>query len=352
MKDALTNLKAALPSLKTEGSSELLANIENLLKQLEETKYSCLGCEHCYPAVVTNIFNQAFPEIAQVPSSTCSFEVREQTWPPVIGEYFVLCDDANCSVAVSTLASVELAEALARMKPKGLCIIGKTETENIGIDKVIKNIITNPAIRFLIVSGREPEGHKSGKTLVALWEKGVDESMRVVGSPSINPVLKNVTLEEVETFRKQVKILDMIGCEDLAQIASKIVGLSRRIKKPCSCKECAAKEAKPIQVSSAPVVVANKELKAEMDKAGYFVIIPQLSNKTIVAEHYSYENKLLRAIEGKDAQSIYSTIIQNGWVTQLSHAAYLGKELGQAEFSLKFGSKYTQDLGAGFLHPK
>ncbi len=144
----------------------------------------------------------------------------------------------------------------------------------------------------------------------------------------------------------------MIGCEDSAQIASKIVSLSRRIKKPCSCKECAAKEVEPIQVSSAPVVLANKELKAEMDKAGYFVIIPQLNKKTVVAEHYSYGNKLLRAIEGKDAQSIYSTIIQNGWVTQLSHAAYLGKELAKAEFSLKFGSKYTQDLGASFQHPK
>jgi tetrahydromethanopterin S-methyltransferase subunit A len=80
-----------------------------------------------------------------------------------------------------------------------------------------------------------------------------------------------------------------------------------------------------------------------MDKAGYFVIIPQPEKRVIIVEHYSYDNKLLRIIEGKDARSIYHTIIENGWVTELSHAAYLGKELAKAELSLKLGFKYVQD---------
>jgi tetrahydromethanopterin S-methyltransferase subunit A len=48
-------------------------------------------------------------------------------------------------------------------------------------------------------------------------------------------------------------------------------------------------------------------------------------------------------IEGQDARSIYWTIVKNGWVTQLSHAAYLGKELAKAELSIKMGFKYVQD---------
>ena len=352
MKQALENLRQALPSLKTKSSENLLAVIESLLKQLDETKYSCLGCEHCYPAVVTNVFNQAFPEIAQVPASTCSFEVREQLWPPVVGEYFVLCNDPDCSVAVSTLASVELAEALACIKPKGLCIVAKTETEKIGIDKIIKNTITNPSIHFLIVAGKDPEGHLSGKTLVTLWENGVDQNMRVKASPSSHPILKNVTLEEVEAFRKQIKILDMIGCEDPAKISKRIESLSRKVKKPCSCKECNILEARPAQISSSPIIVAKKEIKSNLDKEGYFVIAPQPDKKIIIAEHYSLGNKLLRTLKGEDAESIYSTIIQNGWVSQLSHAAYLGKELAKAELSIKNRFKYTQDLDANFQHPK
>ena len=81
----------------------------------------------------------------------------------------------------------------------------------------------------------------------------------------------------------------------------------------------------------------------EMYPAGYFVIIPQPVKRLIIVEHYSYENKLLRTIEGTHASEIYRTIIANGWVTHLSHAAYLGKELERAELSLKLGFKYVQD---------
>ncbi|MCL5949888.1 MAG: hypothetical protein M1490_05365 [Candidatus Bathyarchaeota archaeon] len=338
MKEALENLRLALPSIQSDTSADLLTRIENWLKEVEQTKYSCLGCEHCFPAEATNLFNEAFPETANLPSSSCNFEIKENVWPPVPGEYNVIYDNADCSVSVSTLASEDLVENLARLKPKGLCIVGKTETENIGIDKVIKNTITNPAIRFLILAGADPQGHQSGKTLLALSKNGVDENMRVIKSPAIKPILKNVTLEEVETFRQQITLVDMIGCEDPAKIAEKINSISLTSN---SCKECLP----PTKIASAmtvPVIFAEKCSKVEVDKAGYFVIIPQQPDR-ITVEHYSYDNKLLRYIEGKDAETLYSTIVCNGWVTQLSHAAYVGMELEKAEMSLKLGFRYVQD---------
>lgn len=60
-------------------------------------------------------------------------------------------------------------------------------------------------------------------------------------------------------------------------------------------------------------------------------------------EQYSYDNSHLRTIEGKDARSIYLTVIQNGWISELTHAAYLGKELEKAELSMKLGFRYVQD---------
>lgn len=92
-----------------------------------------------------------------------------------------------------------------------------------------------------------------------------------------------------------------------------------------------------------PIIQAKESIKAELDKVGYFVIIPQREKGILTGEHYSYDNKLLRVIEGRDARSIYWTLIENGWVTQLSHAAYLGKELAKAELSIKLGFKYVQD---------
>ena len=80
-----------------------------------------------------------------------------------------------------------------------------------------------------------------------------------------------------------------------------------------------------------------------MDKAGYFVIVPLTDKGVVNVEHYAYDNSLLRVIEGATARAIYFTIINSGWVTELSHAAYLGKELAKAELSLQNGFKYIQD---------
>ncbi len=80
-----------------------------------------------------------------------------------------------------------------------------------------------------------------------------------------------------------------------------------------------------------------------MDKAGYFVILPLIERGIINVEHYAYDNTLVRVIEGTTARALYTTIIADGWVTELSHAAYLGKELAKAEWSLQHGVKYVQD---------
>lgn len=345
MKETLENLLPFLSSSDLEESYSLIQDVEAWLKEMERVKYACLGCDYCFPAVATNILASEFPS-AELSSLSFNFEVREQTWPPVPGEYFTLCKGPTCPVAVSTLASINLTETLAHIKPKGLCIVGKTETENIGIDKVIKNTITNPAIRFLIVAGQDPQGHHSGKTLLTLSEKGVNENMKVVESPGKRPVLKNVSLSEVESFRRQVRVIDMIGCEDTKMIINKIDELSEKAISTCECKE-RSEPISSVRISSVPEISAASPKKLKMDKAGYFVVIPSLEKKIIVAEHYAYDNKLLHTIEGKDAPSIYSTIVENGWITELSHAAYLGRELAKAELSLKYGFKYIQDKAPG-----
>jgi tetrahydromethanopterin S-methyltransferase subunit A len=346
MREALENLLVSLPSIKSGESSVLIQEVETWLKKTEPIKYACLGCEHCFPAVAMNIFMSAFPSAGLSSLILCDFEVKEDKWPPVAGEYFAFCKGVTCPVAVSTLASIELAETLANIKPDGLCIVGKTETENIGIEKIIKNTITNPTIRFLIVSGKDPQGHHSGKTLIALSENGVDDNMKVIGSPGKRPILKNVSFSEVETFRKQIQVINMIGCEDTKKIIDKIEELSKEATSTCECEKCSVPMS-AVKIPSIPKILASEPKKFKMDKAGYFVIIPLFEKKIIVVEHYSYDDKLLHIIEGKDATSIYSTIIENGWITELSHAAYLGRELAKAELSMEYGFKYIQDKAPG-----
>ncbi len=343
MKETLEQLGTALPSLNTGSVGALANDLGKWQQQMKPIKYACLGCAHCYPAVAMNVLHKEFPETEKIASLSCEFEVRPNTWPPVPGEYFEWCEGDSCPVAVSTLASSELADTLAQRRPRQLCIVGKTETENIGIDKLIKNTITNRTIRYLVVAGRDPKGHDSGKTLLALASNGVDDSMRVIGSSGRRPVLRNVTRDEVEAFRRQVEVVDMIGCDDIDLVINRIKDLPVAKPSPCGCSGEAEPVILPAAISKALIVHAQQPTRVEMDKAGYFVIIPRAEKGDIVVEHYSYDNKMLRTIEGRDARSIYSTIVQNGWVSQLSHAAYLGKELTRAELSLKHGFKFVQD---------
>jgi tetrahydromethanopterin S-methyltransferase subunit A len=179
MDSTLKHLAALLPHVGTEEAFGLAASVAASRKNMRPMQYACLGCAYCYPAVAQNAFAQAFPALSHAADVDCAFPVRDAGWPLVVGEYFVL--DKDGTVAVSTLASIPLAEALAQRNPRGLAIVGKTETENIGLDKVIKNIVTSPSLRYLIVAGRDPSGHLPGRTLVALAHHGVDAQGRVIG---------------------------------------------------------------------------------------------------------------------------------------------------------------------------
>lgn len=93
-----------------------------------------------------------------------------------------------------------------------------------------------------------------------------------------------------------------------------------------------------------PIIIATEPSEVvRLDQAGYFVILPLTDKGLISVEHYTYDNTLQRTVEGTNARSLYLTIISSGWVSELTHAAYLGKELAKAELALQHGFKYVQD---------
>ncbi len=99
-----------------------------------------------------------------------------------------------------------------------------------------------------------------------------------------------------------------------------------------------------LPITTTPKIIAAEPSEVVvMDKAGYFVIVPLVDKGLINVEHYAYDNTLLRTVEGTSARLLYMTIITNGWVSELSHAAYLGKELAKAELALQHGLRYVQD---------
>jgi tetrahydromethanopterin S-methyltransferase subunit A len=92
----------------------------------------------------------------------------------------------------------------------GAALSGTLQTENIGIEKVICNIVANPNIRYLIVCGPESPGHLVGAALLSLARNGINERRRIIGAPSPTPYLFNLPPGHVERFRKQVSIINLV----------------------------------------------------------------------------------------------------------------------------------------------
>lgn len=93
----------------------------------------------------------------------------------------------------------------------GAALAGTLQTENIGIEKIIANVVANPNIRYLVLCAVESPGHLCGEALISLMENGVDEKKRIIGTEAPTPFLYNTPIESIERFRKQVKLIDLLN---------------------------------------------------------------------------------------------------------------------------------------------
>ena len=144
-------------------------------------------------------------------------------WPLVTGDFEV--GDSQSCVAISSNGSYFHIEHL-----QGIAIQGPDKTENIGIEKIITNIISNPNIRFFIAAGAEVPGHLSGESMMALHKNGIDpETHKIVGTKGAIPFIENLPDEAIVRFRDQiVDMIDMMGVEDYGQINAKVKELAAK----------------------------------------------------------------------------------------------------------------------------
>ncbi|MEJ2738760.1 MAG: tetrahydromethanopterin S-methyltransferase subunit A [Dehalococcoidia bacterium] len=137
-------------------------------------------------------------------------------YPPEEGRY--IRGNDYSPVAVCTILDTfdfaippELNELVMAGIDTGAAISGMLQTENIGMEKMICNIVANPNIWYIILCGRESAGHLSGESLLALKQNGTDEKMRIIGSAAPTPHLSNIPASLIDRFRKQiVTVVDLL----------------------------------------------------------------------------------------------------------------------------------------------
>jgi len=134
-------------------------------------------------------------------------------YPPEEGRYLRGNDYSPAAVVIILTYDAEAIppeiEKLVRTGVEtGAALSGTLQTANIGIEKLICNIVANPNIRYLILGGPESEGHKTGDAIKALIKNGVDEKKRIIDTTGLTAVLYNVPMEFIQRFREQLTLVD------------------------------------------------------------------------------------------------------------------------------------------------
>lgn len=357
MNEALQNAEKAFGDSEEPEIRALIPSIEEFKARMLPIAYDCIGCKKCFGADATIKLTEHFediqpdgcgtgaaPSAADAPVSRKGRgDTNKDGWPPYAGDYVI--GNPLGAVAICTLSSRDMAASLVTQGGDHVAIAGRCDTENIGVEKVVLNILANPNIRFLILCGIEAQGHRTGDAFLQLKEKGVDSKMRVLESASWRPILKNLTLLDVARFREQIEVVNLVGETSLEPIL-KAAG------------ECAQKEVVPLPayVSTSEAmdferIRAKPPERLKLDRSGFFIVIPQKETGLILCEHYENNGRLVHVIEGRQAAIIASTVVERGFITLLDHAVYLGRELAKAEIALKTGAEYEQDAALGELPP-
>jgi tetrahydromethanopterin S-methyltransferase subunit A len=264
--------------------------------------------------------------------------MAEATWPVIKGTYIV--GDPAAPVAVCALTSEHLMAPLAQVP--GVAIAGKVYTANQGLERILSNITANPAIRFLLVCGKDSPLFRQGQSLVALAERGMDAQQRIIGAVGYDPVLPTTPPATVARFRRQVEIIDWTGEEDVNALATHIGELVARNPGRLEATE-ELTTMTPTEPQFTIIQPGGKREPLQYDPKGYFVITLDRDEEQILLRHYLPDHTPAHEMRGRVAGTMLLGLLREGLVTQLSHAGYMGEELTKAQLALRLGLRYDQD---------
>lgn len=265
---------------------------------------------------------------------------RQPVWPITGGAYVV--GDPSTSVAICTLTSNDVLEPLVKL-PK-VAIVGRVYTPNLGIEKIILNVTANPAIRFLLVCGKESPVFQPGQALQALYREGVTVEKRIIGATGHFPVLANLPQQRIETFRRQIELVDCTGETNVDVLTTKVAVLAARNLAPYVEKGTAPQAS--VTVTANPFVrlkPGGHRQPLIYDPKGFYVITLDRKAGEIVVRHYTPDNAPAHEMRGRSAEAILLGLLREDLISQMSHAGYIGHELAKAETALRLGLHYEQD---------
>jgi tetrahydromethanopterin S-methyltransferase subunit A len=263
-------------------------------------------------------------------------------WPLAPGDYRV--GDRAGAVAVCTLSSRDLIAPLAALP--GVAIAGRLVTVNLGIERMITNIASNPAIRVLVLCGADSPVFHTAQGVRSLLDNGVAPDRRIIAARGHLPVLGNLPVERIERFRRQVVLVDATGVTEIAAIAQAVADAAARAAElpPLPPLPAASGlDGDPSEPTFKRIPSGGHREPIGYDPKGFFLITLIRPAGEILCRHYLADNTPAHEIRSHSGERILLGLLRAELVSQLGHAGYLGAELAKAETALRLGLEYEQD---------
>jgi len=129
---------------------------------------------------------------------------------PIYYKDLIRVSNPDSPVGIITLWTI-CEQIIEKINPKLFCSAGQLYTKN-GINYLIRNLLANKKIRYLIVCGQDRSG--SGAELKKIWLKADGEKIH-----------KEINNNSLKNLIKNVKLIDLIGTENPEIIIKKINSL-------------------------------------------------------------------------------------------------------------------------------
>jgi hypothetical protein len=275
---------------------------------------------------------------AQIQSAQIqSFEVRPDggAAPPL----------SSGDIAVCMLTEHGLAADLAG--GDRLAVVAPLATANLGIEQLVLGVIGMPALRHLVICGRDSPVFRSGQSLLALAAHGCHPDGTIIGATGYRPKLATLRPAVVAAFRRRIAVHDLIGVRDPPAIAAAAARLPRADTEPVSLRSAAtlAAEVAASGVVLRPLAAGGNRIPIADADGSFFVITTE--SRRIVVRHYQADLAAGHEMTGKSAQALLLGLVREGLLADPAHAGYLGAELAKAETALRLGLVYRQDHPLG-----
>ncbi|HLE07245.1 MAG TPA: thymidylate synthase [archaeon] len=125
-----------------------------------------------------------------------------------------------------------------------------------GINPLLKNILSNPKIRYIILCGADLM--KSGEALMALMQNGIDSERKIIGASGY--IDSNVDPSLIQKFRESVQVIDLRGHEaDVPAVLETLNGGSEPFMEPVFITEL-EKTAAPIKTEEVALRIRGKNI--------------------------------------------------------------------------------------------